>query len=133
VHEFMNLDSMIDVPARTFDYGFLPQMEEQSARSHDVLRHPARRDHLAGGVEQRHLGARRQAGRVHLLDAAVRAERRLGGTRAAREDEREGSPRQARRDPPPDHGAHSTTPRPRLLGALALRLPERPGAGAPRH
>jgi dihydrofolate reductase len=28
VHEFMSLDGVIDAPTWTFDYGFLPQMEE---------------------------------------------------------------------------------------------------------
>ncbi len=28
VHEFMTLDGVIDAPSWTFDYGFLPQMEE---------------------------------------------------------------------------------------------------------
>ena len=28
VHEFMSLDGVIDAPSWTFDYGFLPQMEE---------------------------------------------------------------------------------------------------------
>ena len=41
VHEFMSLDGVIDAPTWTFDYGFLPQMEEAigsaTARSKGIL------------------------------------------------------------------------------------------------
>ena len=67
-----------------------------------------RGDLPAGAIEQRHLRARRQVGHVDLLDAAVRAERRLGHTRSAHERERQGGSTHRKTDPP--HVGHSIRP-----------------------